>query len=176
MGSSGWKYFVEYQPDLQAAFRALQARVLTEGDYWWAVPGEWGRSARDYPDYPRTIGELFADERVQESGTHSILDMDRVLPEGEPQQFGWLAALTADLTSPLEMQRLFTAFGQPELGTVAPVTAAEAVERTGVAKLTRDHLEAIEDLAPHRGFGRCAVLHDAAGTPTEIYFWGRSGD
>jgi hypothetical protein len=40
MGASGWSYFVEYQSDLQAALVALQAKVLTDGDYWWAVPGE----------------------------------------------------------------------------------------------------------------------------------------
>jgi hypothetical protein len=132
-----------------------------------------GKSARDYPNRPRIIDELFADERVQESGTHSILDMRRVLPEGEPQKFGWLDAA---MTSPSEMERLFAEHGQPEYGTVAPVTAAEALDRTGVAKLTRDHLVAIDDLATHRWFGRCAVLHDATGTPTEIYFWGSSGD
>jgi hypothetical protein len=176
VGASVWKYFVDYQPDLEAAFRALRAKVFADGDYWWAVPGEWGRPARDYPNRPRTIDELFADERVQESGTHSILDMNRVLPEGEPQKFGWLNALDAATTSTLDIQRLFNEHGEPEYGTVAPVSVAEALDRAGVAKLTRDHLAAIEDLAAHRWFGRCAVLHDAAGTPTEIYFWGRSGD
>ncbi|PWU50199.1 hypothetical protein DLE60_23765 [Micromonospora globispora] len=27
-----------------------------------------------------------------------------------------------------------------------------------------------------RWTGRCAVLHDAAGNPTELHFWGYSGD
>ncbi|GAA4264344.1 hypothetical protein [Dactylosporangium darangshiense] len=173
MGASGWSYVVEYQPDLEAAFETLQAKVFTEGDYWWAVPGEWGKSARDYPNRPRTIDELFADERVQESGTHSILDMRRVLPDGEPQKFGWLDAA---VTSPFEFDRLFAEYGEPEYGTIAPVTTAEALDRAGVEKVTRDHLEVIDDLAKHRWFGRCAVLHDAAGMPTEIYFWGWSGD
>jgi hypothetical protein len=99
--------------------------------------------------------------------------MQRVLPEGEPQKFGWLSAA---ITPSLDFGRLFTEHGQPEYGTVAPVTATEALDRVCVAKLTRDHVKAIDDLATHRWFGRCAVLHDAAGTPTEIYFWGSSGD
>jgi hypothetical protein len=132
-----------------------------------------GKSARDYPSRPRTIDELFADERVQEAGTHSILDMRRVLPEGEPQKFGWLDAAA---TSPSGFERLFSEYGEPEYATIAPVTAAEALERAGVEKLTREHLEVIDDLAEHRWFGRCAVLHDAAGTPAEIYFWSSSGD
>jgi hypothetical protein len=102
--------------------------------------------------------------------------MRRVLPEGEPQRFGWLNALDETITSSPDIQRLFTEHGEPEYGTIAPVTAAEALDRVGVAKLTRDHLAAIDDLATHRWFGRCAVLHDAAGTPREIYFWGSSGD
>jgi hypothetical protein len=94
-----------------------------------------GKSARDYPDRPQTMDELFADESVAESGTHSILDMTRVLPEGEPPKYGWLAA-AGTIKSPLELGRLFAEHGEPEYGTVAPVTAAEALERTGVDKLT----------------------------------------
>jgi hypothetical protein len=48
--------------------------------------------------------------------------------------------------------------------------------KLGVAKLTRAHVEALQGLAEERGFGRCAVLHDDAGEPREIYFWGFSGD
>ncbi len=52
----------------------------------------------------------------------------------------------------------------------------EAVERLGVAKLTRAHVAALQSLAAERWSGRCAVLHDATGEPSEIYFWGSSGD
>ena len=173
MGASGWAYFVEYQADLPAAFAALQAKVFADGDYWWAVPGEWGKSARDYPNRPRTLDELFADERVQESGTHSILDMRRVLDEGEPQRYGWLEAA---MHHPFDFDRLAAEHGEPEYGTVAPVTVAEALGTAGTERLTREHLEAVEELAKHRWFGRCAVLHDGAGAPSELYFWGSSGD
>jgi hypothetical protein len=66
--------------------------------------------------------------------------------------------------------------GQPEFGTVAPVTPAEAVELVGTGKLTREHVDALDAMPHHMGFGRCAVLHDASGAPAEIYFWGASGD
>jgi hypothetical protein len=195
MGSSGWEYVVAYQPDPQVAFEALQAKVLAEGDYWWAARDG---AARDFPDRPGTIDELFADETVQQAGTGSILDMERVLAEGEPPNYGWLA-VADDFTSEASIAamfgapatvtpasagdivaagvgRMFAQHREPEYGTVVPVTAAEAREATGVEKLTRDHLAAIEDLAVYRGFGRCAVLHDAAGEPDGLYFWGRSGD
>jgi hypothetical protein len=148
VGASGWDYYVAYQPDLQAALDELRRRVFEAGDYWWAVPYEFGKSAADFPDRPRTEAELWADESVQESGTHSILDMSRVVTDGE----------------------------EPDFGTVQPVTEAEALDRVGVATLTREHVEALGPLAEQRWFGRCAVLHDAAGKPNEIYFWGFSGD
>lgn len=148
MGASGWDYYVPYQPDLAAALRELRRQVLDSGDYWWAVPGEFGTSAAKFPNRPRTEAELWADEVVQESGTHSILDMERVLDDGE----------------------------EPDYCTVQPVTEAESLARIGVAKLTREHVEALQPLAERRSFGRCAVLHDAAGAPAELYFWGFSGD
>ncbi|MET7396842.1 hypothetical protein ABZS66_25500 [Dactylosporangium sp. NPDC005572] len=148
MGASGWDYYVPYQPDLQAALHELRQRVFETGDYWWAVPYEFGKSAADFPDRPRTEAELWAEEIVQESGTHSILDMSRVVAEG----------------------------AAPDFGTVQLVTEVEAVERLGVAKLTRAHVDALQPLATQRWFGRCAVLHDAIGEPIEIYFWGFSGD
>jgi hypothetical protein len=148
VGASGWDYYVPYQPDLQAALQELRRRVLDSGDYWWAVPYEIGKSAADFPNRPKTEAELWAAEVVQESGTHSILDMSRVVGADE----------------------------EPGFGTVQPVTEAEAVEQVGVATLTRAHVDALQPLAEQRWSGRCAVLHDASGEPSEIYFWGASGD
>ncbi len=148
MGASGWEYYVPYQPDLQAALQELRHRVFETGDYWWAVPHEYGKSAADFPNRPRTEAELWAEEVVQESGTHSILDMSHVAAESET----------------------------PGYGTVQPVTDVEAVERLGAAKPTRAHIDALQPLATQRWIGRCAILHDIAGHPSEIYFWGFSGD
>jgi hypothetical protein len=172
MGASGWDYYTEYEADLQRAFEALQARVLAEGDYWWAVEG---KSASDCPDRPRTMAELFADQHVQQSGTHSILDMSRVLPVGEPPKYGWVGGLEEVFRSGGGREAI-ERLGRPEFGTIAPVTPAEAIELVGTDRLTREHADALDNLPYHRGFGRCAVLHDAAGAPAEIYFWGASGD
>ncbi len=147
MGSSDWSYYVPYQPDLNAALQELRQRVFLDGDYWWAAkPGYKPASA--YPDRPTQLEALFEDDEVQQSGTHSILDMDHVLADGEP----------------------------PGYCTVRPVSAAEALAAAGTEVLTRDHVAVIEHLASKRWFGRCAVLHDERGEPREIYFWGFSGD
>ncbi|MGX1615259.1 hypothetical protein ACWIF8_15390 [Micromonospora chalcea] len=79
---------------------------------------------------------------MQESGTHSILDMSRVLTDGD----------------------------EPDFGTFQRVTEAEALARAGAARPTRAHVEALKPLAEQRWFGRYAVLHDEAGIPNEISF------
>ncbi|GIE86427.1 hypothetical protein [Actinoplanes regularis] len=148
MGASGWSYYVAYQPDLGQALDDLRKKVFDEGDYWWAEPYEFGKSAMDFPNRPRMEKDLWASEAVKESGTHSILDVRRVLQPGE----------------------------KPDYGTVEPVSEQEARECAGVTKLTRAHVTAIDNLVEHRWSGRCAVLHDDAGNPSELYFWGWSGD
>ncbi|MET8355304.1 hypothetical protein [Micromonospora sp. NPDC005206] len=147
VGASAWSYFVPYQPHLDRALQELRQRVFAEGDYYWGLGADWVPPEERRPQ-PQTITELFADEYVQECGTHSILDMDHVLGPGEG----------------------------PDYRTVEPVSAAEAKERAGTDRLTRAHIDAIDDLVRSRWFGRCAVLHDDAGKPAEIYFWGYSGD
>ncbi|MEV5631193.1 hypothetical protein [Micromonospora tulbaghiae] len=43
-------------------------------------------------------------------------------------------------------------------------------------ELRRQVFETLAPLAEQRWFGRYAVLHDDAGAPSELYFWGFSGD
>ncbi|WP_305788148.1 hypothetical protein [Symbioplanes lichenis] len=148
MGASQWGYHVPYQPDLAKALRELKEQVLADGDYWWAVPGESGKRAAEFPQRPRTHEELWADDDVQEGGTHSILDMSHMIEPG-------------DYDGP---------------GTVEPVTADQALLATGTATPTRAHAEALTELAGERWFGRCAVLHDERGRPAELFFFGHSGD
>lgn len=146
MGASGWEYYVPYQEDLGAALNALKKEVFEARDYYW---DPWDEDdTGEARARPATIEQLWEDERVQEEGTHSILDMDRMLRPGE----------------------------EPDYGTVQPLQPAEAHRATGTDRLTRAHVRAIEPLADKRWFGRCAVLHDDRGRPEEVYFWGFSGD
>jgi hypothetical protein len=64
MGGWPYQYVVPFQEDAQAALDSLRADVFARGDYY-------GSNAR-----PRTIKEAVA--RSGESGTRSILDIDRV--------------------------------------------------------------------------------------------------
>ena len=148
MGASAWEYYVPYQPDLNAALLQLQATVLAEGSYYWAGGGAASGQSAEHDNLPTSMDELRADETAQSEGTHSILDMTRVIGPGE----------------------------RPGFGLVEPVTRDEALRCAGTEVLTREHAPLINDLASRRWYGRCAVLHDASGHPNEIYFFGFSGD
>lgn len=126
MGASEWSYLVPYQLDLNTALTELQAQVFDDGAYWWAG-GEIGHSAREYPNRPTTLAELWNDERVQEDGTHSILDMQRVVTDGE----------------------------EPDYGTVVPATAAELLQHAATERPTRAHIDALTTLPPASARGYC---------------------
>jgi hypothetical protein len=149
VGASGWSYYVPYQADLNAALVQLRDATFASGEYYW--PNEfYRRLGAELEDKPRPtrLADLYADDMVQEDGTHSILDMFKVIGPGE----------------------------EPDYGTVEPLSDREALEHAGTCQLTRHHVDKIESLASRRWFGRCAVLHDERGEPAEIYFWGFSGD
>jgi len=142
MGASGWDYVVAYQDDVAAALRELRARAFAEGDYYW--PGE--PSAR-----PATPEQLWEDEAVQYSGTHSILDVDRVVAADEAGESGTVGVLDPD----------------------------EFLAGSGIPYLTRAVFEQAQEgdgLLPERWSGYAVVLYSETGRPVEIAFWGLSGD
>ena len=82
MGGWPYQYIVPFQEDAQAALDALRADVFARGDYY-------GSETR-----PRTIKEAVA--RSGESGTRSILDIDRVSKQPDSMR---AAPLTAEETA-----------------------------------------------------------------------------
>lgn len=72
MGASGWGYVTPYRGSVEATLKALHDEVFQElfGD-----DEEYG-----------SLAELYADEDMSESGTHSILDVYRIVETTEPPQ------------------------------------------------------------------------------------------
>ncbi len=150
MGASGWHYYAQYDEDPSRALSALHASVLESGDYYWGG---------DDDERPSTFDELsamFEDEDFEDvasEGTHSILDIDRVLPAGSPDDVFAVVALSSD-----EVQRAF--------GTTTPTREQfDAVFRNGE--------DFIADFP--RWSGRFTPLYED-GRPTSLAFWGFSGD
>lgn len=154
MGASGWEYIVSYQPDLGTALDALRHQVFASGDY--IKPSFYG-DAFDLPD-PASVEDLLGQGQYAEfmgtSGTHSVIDVQAVLPAEADDKFG----------------------------AIRPLSDAECAELFGTAQPSRADYEAVANskrlydyVAGGRWTGRAAVLW-AAASPSEIAFWGISGD
>jgi len=101
---------------------------------------------------PATIEELWQDPAVHGTGTHAILDIFELIGPDEPD--------TPMAVRPLSRDRLLMAFG-----TDRPTRAQfDAAYRTDL----------LDDGYP-RWCGRCCTLYVDDG-PSEIAFWGASGD
>lgn len=147
MGGHPWFYFVDYEPDVDAALDRLRRREFEAGRYNPAV---------DFPEFPvgpetESPGAQHAsiEEAVEEAdadGTRSILDMERVSDE-------------------------------PDFNAVAPLPPEELLRLFGTERPTRREVEECEELfdLPERGQGVYVVVYDGE-RPTEIFFAGYSFD
>lgn len=167
MGASGWHYFVPYE-DPAAALDRLR------GDVWrrraFAVTRRWLRQ-------PKTLEE--AVEWAAQRGTHSILDMQRVLDTPFPPQpsIRDLGALPSDRLA--ASIREATAWH----GCVAPLSDERLEElfetSTPSTSLARDRVSTISakigELCP-RWAGVFFTTYGSDRAPADLCFVGWSGD
>jgi hypothetical protein len=151
VGASNWQYVVRFEPDLAHALEELRLRVFADGEFM--SPTSVGLPA------PASLRDLMTEpywEFLGTCGTHSILDIAAgVSPADQLDQ---------------------------ELSTIRPLTGAETRELFGTDEPTRAHFERIshsdqlyEYVDAGRYTGRAAILWEA-NSPSEIVFWGYSGD
>ena len=147
MGGHPWFYFVEYEPDLNAALQKLREREFMAGRYNPAV---------NFPEFPvrpqsptpgaqhDSIEEALEDSDAD--GTRSILDMERV-------------------------------GNVPDYGVVAPLPKEELMNLFGTDRPTRKMVESSGEVfdALERGQGVYVVVYDD-GQPSEVFFAGYSFD
>lgn len=154
MGASGWEYVVPYRPDLATALDALRHQVFASGDY--LKPSFYG-DVFDLPE-PSSVEDLFEQEQYWEfmgtSGTHTIIDVPSVVPVD----------------------------GDDEIGAIRPLSDSEYIELFGKAQPNQADYERLANserlydyVTGGRWTGRAAVLW-ADDSPSEIVFWGTSGD
>ena len=149
MGASAWDYVVPYQADLQAALDGLRHQVFESGDY--ISPVTQGLAA---PESLEALDEPEYWEFMGTAGTHSVIDVLTVAEYdmGE-QDYATVCAFTDD-----EYQDYF--------GSTRPA-------RADWDRFRADPL--CYEYVAERGTGRAMVLW-ADGAPSEIAFWGYSGD
>lgn len=148
MGGHPWFYFVEYEPDVDAALQRLRRREFEAGRYNPAV---------DFPDFPLTAdspapgaqhGSIEeAIEDADADGTRSILDMERVAEEAD-------------------------------FNAVTPVRRETLLELFGTDRPTRemvDKSDELFELMDERGQGVYIIVYEGE-RPSEIFFAGYSFD
>jgi hypothetical protein len=150
VGASDWHHVVPLRSSLIEVLDELHRQVIEAGTFYWPF-----RESPDDP-LPTTLEEIRAEPDLEYSGTHSVLDVDRVIGSGEDDGFG----------------------------TLRPLTAAEIIELVGTARPTRaDFARAYGDgtgpllNVAQRWSGYALPLYEGdAGTPAGIAIWGYSGD
>ncbi|QRP48119.1 hypothetical protein [Amycolatopsis sp. FDAARGOS 1241] len=151
MGASGWHYRAPYVGSVKATHRYVQAQLLSTGDYVWPWEDFDPDVVSETIPRPTTLAELNAakdSDLFWDCGTHSILDTHEI---SEDDGMGVIRPL-----SPAELTDVF--------GTHHPSPSDfDRVSRS------------LTDRLGGRWTGRSLVLY-LDGTPTEVYFWGFSGD
>ena len=154
MGASGWGYVTPYRGSVEATLKALHDDVFQE---LYGDGDEYG-----------SLDELYADEEFMgEGGTHSILDVQRIVETTEPSDYFTLR--------PLPTARLVHHFGT-DRPTVEQYE--DAMARAYEAMQTRplwgeDTTLLGEDRM--RWTGVYVVLYTDS-QPTHVGFFGSSGD
>jgi hypothetical protein len=185
MGASGWIYYVPYQKNLEQALQELRLHVFETKQYGGAYNDEWvidvfgeeinvsvmqevveqeDGSLVPVPPIRAlwTIEEEMEDLLRRSRGTHSILDICRVITNS--QYYG-------DVPLPEEIIQ--------HRGTMRPFSSENLIRFFGSEKPTRAEVEAAFERRDTWGFdvgcGSYAIIYQD-GAPHEIVFAGASGD
>jgi hypothetical protein len=153
MGASLWSYVVAHD-DVQRAFVKLREDVFARREYHGARSGSTFRSIEDLVDFQA------------EDGTHSILDMARVVDGHAPPM-----PTTEELGQRLLAAMLGTA--DTTYGTVFRMTDDELRACCGAARAS--HAPDLGKISIERGTGRWTAIYDDE-TPVSLWFGGVSGD
>ncbi|MFC9626192.1 hypothetical protein ACFTXM_41625 [Streptomyces sp. NPDC056930] len=157
MGASGWDYVTRYDSDVEAALATLRARVFQE---------EYGNGA----NY-RSLDDLYEDEEFMGTeGTHTILDIDRVVATDAPPE-GSCASDYGTLR-PLALSRVVHHFGT-DRPTVEQY--GELVSAANEAASHEEHVRSLLGECRMRWTGYYVVLY-SDGRPTHLGIFGFSGD
>ncbi|MGV9814915.1 hypothetical protein ACWDU0_22115 [Streptomyces cellulosae] len=160
MGASGWEYVTAYEGSVQKSLEALHCRVFDE--YY------------GHDDTYGCLDDLWADEELMgEEGTHSILDIQRVVHSTTApkplnvEDYGTLR--------PLAPERVLHHFGTAR---PTPVRFAELLDHARTAnRLPPDPEETLLDECRMRWTGVYVLLYaDDQPEPTHLGIFGYSGD
>ncbi|WP_250401632.1 hypothetical protein [Streptomyces cellostaticus] len=157
MGASGWDYVTTYDGDVESALATLQAGVFQQ---------EYGDDARY-----RSLEALYEDKEFMGSeGTHTILDIDRVVATDDPPT-------DSDITDygtlrPLALGRVTHHFGT-DRPSVAQYEELVAASRHVASH--KEHKQSLLGECRMRWTGYYIVLY-SGDSATHLGIFGFSGD
>lgn len=157
MDASGWDYVTRYDGDVEAALATLQATVFQE---------EYGSDARY-----RSLGDLYEDEEFMGTeGTHTILDIDRVVATDDPPTRSGIADYGT--LRPLALSRVMHHFdtNRPTVEQYEELAAA-----ANEAASHEEHEQSLLGECQMRWTGYYIVLY-SDDRPTHLGIFGFSGD
>jgi hypothetical protein len=142
------------------SLQELRERVFRDKEYHW-----WDDLEEEEESRPATIEEIWASEEMKRSGTHSILDVGRVVETTVPPSWN---------------------NSREDLGTIRPLPSERVVRYFGTGRPSRARFEelaggldpASEDFITEvqmADTGLYVLLYDGD-TATEVGIWGFSGD
>ena len=158
MGASYWRVTVPLESTVEHAFDEARQDVFRTKDYVGA--------SSDHKSIEEAV------EAAEAEGTHSILDLERVLV-GEPPPAN---------VSPEQQLLIAAGMASGELHSHKAYEAPENVLRDacGARKPTRAEFDRSEDSVAarlkKRGLGFYVLLHNEPGQPVEVAFFGWTGD
>ena len=147
MGGHPWFYFVDYEPDVNAALQRLREREFQAGRYNPVI---------DFPEFPVT-----ADSEAPGAGHDSIED----------------AFEDADADGTRSILDMMQVSDTPDYSAVAPLPPEDLIHLFGTDKPTHEMIEASEALYDklERGQGVYIIVYKND-LPSEIFFAGYSFD
>ncbi|MBC9711960.1 hypothetical protein H9Y04_05175 [Streptomyces sp. TRM66268-LWL] len=160
MGASGWEYVTPYEGSVEASLAALHARVFAE---------DYGAD-----DTYETLDDLWDDEEFMgEEGTHSILDIQRVVYTSAPPESSNF--VDYGTLRPIKPDRVRHHFGTERPtpaqfeSLLAEARASSRQPRSGDSLLAEPHM---------RWTGLYVLLYEADGAPepSHVGIFGYSGD
>lgn len=147
MGGHPWFYYVDYEPDINAALQKLRQREFSAGRYNPAI---------DFPEFP-------VDENSPATGAqHGSIDE---------------ALEDADADGTRSILDMMTVADKPDYGVVAPLPLETLTELFGTTEPTHEMIEESDELYDllERGQGVYIIVYKDA-QPSEIFFAGYSYD
>jgi len=158
MGGSSWEYTVSFEVDVATTLAALHQQLFEQ------------EFANGWAD----LGELWQDEEFMGNiGTHTILDVHCIVDSSDAPD--WRSGDDYNTLRPLAAERIRHHFGteRPSRRQYEALRAEQQLPpfepRTPQSPVTLD------DECRMRWTGRYLLLYDGAG-PTDVAFWGYSGD